>query len=54
MAQGLVCYPIGGFIDGVSGDHVMLAPAFVATEPDIDEIVDKLALSIPRVVGTSS
>ncbi len=54
MAQGLVCYPIGGFIDGALGDHVMLAPAFIATEPDIDEIIDKLALSISRVVEASA
>jgi adenosylmethionine-8-amino-7-oxononanoate aminotransferase len=26
MSQGLICYPSGGTADGVSGDHVLIAP----------------------------
>jgi adenosylmethionine-8-amino-7-oxononanoate aminotransferase len=32
-------------IDGHIGDHVLLAPPFIVTEPDVDEIVDRLATS---------
>jgi adenosylmethionine-8-amino-7-oxononanoate aminotransferase len=39
MARGLMVYPMGGTIDGVQGDHVLLAPAFIATEGDLDAIV---------------
>ncbi|QJR10709.1 putative aminotransferase [Usitatibacter rugosus] len=46
MNQGLLCYPMGGTIDGVTGDHVLLAPPFICTEAQIDEIVDKLARAI--------
>ena len=46
MNEGLLCYPMGGTIDGVTGDHVLLAPPFICTEAHIDEIVDKLARAI--------
>ena len=29
MARGLMVYPMGGTIDGVRGDHVLLAPPFI-------------------------
>jgi adenosylmethionine-8-amino-7-oxononanoate aminotransferase len=43
MARGLMVYPMGGTIDGQRGDHVLLAPPFIVTAPQIDEIVDRLA-----------
>ena len=46
MEHGLMCYPMGGTIDGLHGDHILLAPPFIVTEADIDQIVDRLALSI--------
>ena len=38
-ARGLGCYPMGGTIDGRQGDHVLLAPPYVATAAQIDAIV---------------
>ena len=29
MARGLMVYPMGGTIDGRSGDHVLIAPPFI-------------------------
>ena len=46
MAHGLLVYPISGFIDGVRGDHILLAPPFTVTEEEIDLIVDRLAYAI--------
>ena len=46
MANGLVCYPGNGTADGVSGDHVLLAPPFIVTADQIGEIVDKLGTAI--------
>jgi adenosylmethionine-8-amino-7-oxononanoate aminotransferase len=43
MARGLMVYPMGGTIDGQTGDHVLLAPPFIVTSAQIDEIVDRLA-----------
>jgi adenosylmethionine-8-amino-7-oxononanoate aminotransferase len=42
MAQGLMVYPMGGTIDGRRGDHVLLAPPFIATEADLDTMVERL------------
>ena len=46
MQAGLMCYPMGGAIDGVQGDHVLLAPPFIANETQLDELVDKLGSAI--------
>ncbi|NJD88671.1 MAG: aspartate aminotransferase family protein [Betaproteobacteria bacterium] len=52
LERGLMVYPMGGTIDGATGDHVLLAPAFIATEADLDEIVGRLAAAIET--GTAS
>ena len=46
LARGLMVYPMGGTIDGTSGDHVMLAPPFIVTPDQIGEIVDRLGSAI--------
>jgi adenosylmethionine-8-amino-7-oxononanoate aminotransferase len=43
---GLGCYPAGGCMDGRSGDHVLLAPPYIATADDIDMIVDRLGEAV--------
>ncbi len=47
---GLICYPMGGTLDGNSGDHVLLAPPFIISEVEIDELVEKLALAVEQVL----
>ena len=42
MAEGLMCYPSGGTIDGRYGNHILLAPPFIIEEKHIVEIVTKL------------
>ena len=46
MAEGLICYPAGGTIDGKSGDHILLAPPFIISDAQLDELVDKLDAAI--------
>jgi adenosylmethionine-8-amino-7-oxononanoate aminotransferase len=46
MSRGLMVYPMGGTVDGVNGDHVLLAPPFIASQADLDVIVERLAGSI--------
>jgi len=50
MENGLICYPMSGTIDGRNGDHVLLAPSFICTKNQIDELVDKLGKSIEGVM----
>jgi adenosylmethionine-8-amino-7-oxononanoate aminotransferase len=46
FADGLACYPAGGTMDGRLGDHVLLAPPYIATADDIDLIAEKLASAV--------
>ena len=48
---GLICYPMGGTIDGVTGDHVLLAPPFIIDDAQIGELVDKLGRAIRVATG---
>jgi adenosylmethionine-8-amino-7-oxononanoate aminotransferase len=51
MSRGLMCYPMGGTIDGVRGNHVLLAPPFTIDESHVTEIVDKLGAAIDTVMA---
>jgi adenosylmethionine-8-amino-7-oxononanoate aminotransferase len=51
MAEGLICYPAGGTVDGRRGDHVLLAPPFIITEYQIGELVDKLGRAIDTALA---
>jgi adenosylmethionine-8-amino-7-oxononanoate aminotransferase len=46
MSRGLLVYPMGGTVDGVRGDHVLIAPPFITTAAQIAQIVDRLAGAI--------
>lgn len=48
--EGLVCYPMSGTIDGKHGDHVMLAPPFIISDAQLDEITDKLATALEKAI----
>jgi adenosylmethionine-8-amino-7-oxononanoate aminotransferase len=52
FARGLMVYPMGGTVDGKIGDHVLLAPPFICTARDIDEIVSRLADAIEDALAT--
>ena len=43
---GMICYPMSGTIDGQNGDHVLLAPPFIISDDQIDELVGKLSGAI--------
>jgi len=48
---GLICYPMGGTVDGRSGDHVLVAPPFIIEDDQITELVDKLEVAVTAAVG---
>ena len=41
MARGLMVYPMGGTVDGRSGDHVLLAPPFIVEDERTSSYVDR-------------
>ena len=51
---GLICYPMGGTVDGQKGDHVLLAPPFIISPDEIDELVDKLHIAITAATGSAT
>jgi adenosylmethionine-8-amino-7-oxononanoate aminotransferase len=50
FAEGLLCYPMGGTRDGRNGDHILLAPPFISSEAELDEVVAILDRSISMVL----
>lgn len=52
MEHGLMCYPMGGTLDGRTGDHILLAPPFILEEPHLDELTDKLDHAIHDALGS--
>lgn len=51
FAGGLICYPMGGTLDGVRGDHILLAPPFIISDAELDELVDKLSGALDRALA---
>jgi adenosylmethionine-8-amino-7-oxononanoate aminotransferase len=52
FANGLLCYPMGGTIDGLHGDHVLLAPPFICSAGEIDTIVERLAVALDEALAS--
>jgi adenosylmethionine-8-amino-7-oxononanoate aminotransferase len=51
FAAGLICYPMGGTIDGRRGDHVLLAPPFIIDDNHVEEIVSKLDTALETSIA---
>jgi adenosylmethionine-8-amino-7-oxononanoate aminotransferase len=49
LELGLLCYPMGGTLDGVRGDHVLIAPPYIVSEAQLDELADKLGRAVEAV-----
>jgi hypothetical protein len=49
LRRGLLCYPMGGTVDGVRGDHVLIAPPYIVSEAQLDELTDKLGQAVDAV-----
>jgi adenosylmethionine-8-amino-7-oxononanoate aminotransferase len=48
--EGLIVWPNVGHADGVNGDLVMLAPPFIVTEAEIDEIGGRFTRALARTM----
>jgi adenosylmethionine-8-amino-7-oxononanoate aminotransferase len=53
MARGLCVYPMGGTIDGVNGDHVLIAPPFIVNKEQVDTIVERLGDAVDAAVASA-
>jgi len=50
LSRGLAVYPMNGTIDGTLGEHVIVAPPYIATASDIAAIVERLGEAVDAVV----
>ncbi|MFT5484697.1 MAG: adenosylmethionine-8-amino-7-oxononanoate aminotransferase [Halieaceae bacterium] len=50
MSLGMMCYPGGGTIDGKRGNHILLAPAYIFSESNVDELVEKLGAAVDKAL----
>ena len=50
--NGLICYPVGGNVDGINGDVVILAPPYNVSDAELTEIAGKMAKSIKQVLNS--
>ena len=46
FADGLICYPCSGNVDGMAGDTIIIAPPFNAKDVELEEIVVKLTRAV--------
>jgi adenosylmethionine-8-amino-7-oxononanoate aminotransferase len=49
LAHGVGIYPTAGGVDGLIGDNAIVAPPYIVTEEEIDEIVDRLGAAVDDV-----
>ena len=49
LEHGLMIYPDAGTADGVNGHHILLAPAFIFTAAQVEELTHKLARTLQCV-----
>jgi hypothetical protein len=54
MERGLLCYAMGGTIDGRKGDHLLLAPPFIVSAAELEEIVARLGDAIDAALAKIS
>ena len=50
LRAGLMVYPMGGTVDGQHGDHILLAPPFIASARDLEAIVQRLQDAINQAL----
>lgn len=50
FSEGLMCYPMGGTIDGQRGDHILLAPPFISTDQQLEDSAKKLSDAIEEAL----
>ncbi|GBD42689.1 putative aminotransferase [bacterium HR40] len=54
MRRGLLCYPLGGTVDGCRGDHVLLAPPYIVSPEELELLVDRLGEAVDAAVAAIS
>jgi adenosylmethionine-8-amino-7-oxononanoate aminotransferase len=51
MEAGLMIYPSSGTVDGLYGDHILIAPPLICAEKELNLLVDRLETAVTQVMG---
>jgi adenosylmethionine-8-amino-7-oxononanoate aminotransferase len=51
MDHGLLCYGMGGTVDGKSGDHVLIAPPYTINSEQQQELVEKFTGAVSAALS---
>jgi adenosylmethionine-8-amino-7-oxononanoate aminotransferase len=51
FADGLICYPCSGNVDGDAGDTIILAPPYNASDAELEEITSKLVRAVDAALS---
>jgi adenosylmethionine-8-amino-7-oxononanoate aminotransferase len=54
FADGLICYPCSGNVDGAAGDTIVVAPPYNASDAELEEINVKLTRAIGAALAAGS
>jgi adenosylmethionine-8-amino-7-oxononanoate aminotransferase len=49
LDEGVIVYPCSGGVDGEAGDYLILAPPFVSSEDDLEQMVQRTARALRRL-----
>jgi len=52
--DGLICYATGGNVDGIEGDTILLAPPYITTDAELEEIIVRFARAVERGLAQSA
>lgn len=53
FADGLICYPCAGNVDGATGDTIIIAPPYNASDAELEEIVTKFERAVDSSLSSS-
>jgi len=51
FADGLICYPCSGNVDGTTGDTLIIAPPYNASDGELEEIMTKLSRAVDAALS---
>jgi len=52
--DGLICYATGGNVDGIDGDTILLAPPYIASDAELEQIIARFVQAVGRGLAQSA
>jgi adenosylmethionine-8-amino-7-oxononanoate aminotransferase len=52
MQNGVLCYGMGGTIDGRRGDHILIAPPYNINDAEQAELIEKISTAVSATLAS--